>query len=369
MEDNLPLVTADTIRFDLQGHVLLVNNIISLGRTLRIITLAYQETLKENGIKGAIAYKEDKEKIFKTSQFLFSSFIYSFDCLEDVNNLVAFPSIDSIVKFLEEHQHRINEDIDVIGKLWKDIDIGVEMVGDKYEHLGVLVIVKDWFDKRSEIITSQFPVIIEQLKNLLVKKTVANPKENKAVKYQFFKQGKIWTMTFNSETIPLQDSAGMKYIRLLLYEPGKKWSAFNLHGTANPAPPEVMKSGEFCADIKKTNLRGRKSTALSKGRRIYLFRRYSELKELIGDAETNNDIGAAEKYGKELFKISDTLAPFAKDDLIIKQESISKAIERSIKEIDKVHKQLANHLRVFIHTKGGFSYAPDDRGINWQITS
>lgn len=170
---------------------------------------------------------------------------------------------------------------------------------------------------------------------------------------QFFKQGKIWTLTFSDKTIPLQDCAGMKYIKMLLSEPGKKLTVHDLDMT-NPVRDHTSDK--------------QKSKILDKATRIRLSKRITELKELIADAENDNDIGAKEKYTEELFKSQDQLSSVVKNEVTVRQESISKAIERSIKEIDKVHNHLASHLRAFVDTKGGFSYAPDDKNINWQTT-
>ncbi|MEK7310195.1 MAG: hypothetical protein AAB038_05200 [Planctomycetota bacterium] len=134
MEDNLPLINADTIRFDLKGHVLLVNNIIKLGNALDRINDEFSSIFITRWISGPLNYFCEKENILGLTQALFSPFENRIvhepeeNDLGKVNDFVAFPDINSIVNVLEDILKHSIESKAQAEKFLKKVNLSEEII-------------------------------------------------------------------------------------------------------------------------------------------------------------------------------------------------------------------------------------------------
>lgn len=182
--------------------------------------------------------------------------------------------------------------------------------------------------------------------------------------YQFFRQGNAWLVSFSSKTVPVNNSAGMLYIRCLLGQPRKKLTSLELQHAVFPPPPKNSING-IPGKEDEEYFTGIKISADDRKELEDLQEQYSEADKLEDTEKANGLHGRmlviAHRYQSK--KDAQKEVPFIQD-LKKYQKSISANLDRTIDDINESHPELAAHLKAFINRSRGFVYQPD-KDIDW----
>lgn len=180
----------------------------------------------------------------------------------------------------------------------------------------------------------------------------------RAAAFVFRREGQMWTISFEGESVHMKDSVGLAYIARLLAEPHRDTPAVSLLAARAGIDPQVAagSTGEVLDD---------------EARRAYQ-RRYTDLVEDLAEAEKNNDLGNIEKLQAEMDQLATELAGATglggrsrkKTDAEKVRKSVSMAVARAIESIQAEHSPLARHLTAFISSGIVFRYSPDP-SIEW----
>lgn len=174
------LVTADTVRSDLQEHAPLVNTLILISNNenrdfvqfFKGITIEPYRWIDKN---SCFTEQEIYELTYKLYKFN-TELIQLLRNLSEVNNSSAFTDINSIIDAMDEcikkgaqFQEEINELHDKVNpdkereKIGGCVQDGTEE-HKKLEYLHITLQLKNVFDRRIDVINKQFPPMIEKLK-------------------------------------------------------------------------------------------------------------------------------------------------------------------------------------------------------------
>lgn len=205
MEDNLPLVNADTIRFDLQGHVPLVKTLIQISAKSRKVQKDIRGIWNSNWFDGIASPDKQKRNIFNLAQSLYADtgdFAHPLVSLESVNDISEFPNITSIIDFLEDYLKIAEKLREKMRRLWAEVDPDgtMEKIQEQWDKerkgnapidihspknaealrikndLQHIIYLAGYFNTYFTMITSQFPLIIKKLKGCVENK-VGSPKK------------------------------------------------------------------------------------------------------------------------------------------------------------------------------------------------
>lgn len=203
---------------------------------------------------------------------------------------------------------------------------------------------------------------------------------NSIEKNKFYKEGDFWSISYAGETIKLKDTVGLNYIYHLISNPNKGIYSSNLIRIVQVIPIESNSehSNMSLAQLTEYNL-------------------YPSEQKDVGDLI---DVDAIEEYKKRLYEIKEDKEKAqkndkfeeleqleAEEDFIAKElknvidknghsrkfntqgerdrQSVSKAIHRSLKKINKSHKKLATHLSGSLLIGKYISYKPKEH-IFWE---
>jgi hypothetical protein len=183
----------------------------------------------------------------------------------------------------------------------------------------------------------------------------AAPPEN-----AFFRRGDFWVVAYEGRTVYLRDSVGLSYVARLLSEPPREIPAVTLLASRLGIDPRIASgtSGELLTD---------------ETRREYM-RRHQELQGDLHRASEQNDVGRVEQLERQMNHLAGELARAAglggrsrqKSDVERVRKSVSMAVSRAIRSIEKRHVALGRHLTVPITSSLTFRYAPE-REVEWVV--
>lgn len=176
--------------------------------------------------------------------------------------------------------------------------------------------------------------------------------------FVFRRKGKIWTLRFEGEVVHMKDSVGLAYIARLLREPDRDIPAISLLAAR--------------AGIDPLAASGSAGEILDGEARAKYQRRYSDLREELAEAVANRDLGRSERAQREMEQLATELARATglggrnrwQSDKERVRKSVSMAVARDIKNIEKLHKPLGRHLGASISSGRVFRYAPPTP-IDW----
>lgn len=175
----------------------------------------------------------------------------------------------------------------------------------------------------------------------------------------FRRDGQMWTLTFDGDTVHMRDGKGLSYIYQLLRSPRQPIQAAELMAAAAGRAVGSFAMGSAGAILDDTAISQYKSRLVA-------------LQSEIGDAERNNDIGRKEVLEGEREQITRQIRSAtglggrrrkSNDDAEKVRKAVSNAISRAIKAIRKSHRSLADHLQRLIERGQQLSYTGD--GTPW----
>jgi tetratricopeptide (TPR) repeat protein len=188
-----------------------------------------------------------------------------------------------------------------------------------------------------------------------------------AVTAVFRRDGHYWTVAYAGSVLHLKDSKGLQYVARLLRHPGQEILAIDLAQSAagselSEGTPEQISSP---------------TPALDTQAKVAYKRRLEALRDELNEADTNHDIGRAERARSEMDMLAeqlrDALGLGGRDrpvggDLERARSAVGKRIRAEIKRIRRADSALGCHLAATISTGYFCAYAPEhDAAVKWEL--
>ena len=203
-----------------------------------------------------------------------------------------------------------------------------------------------------------------------VKSELATTQEESIPKYVFRLQGEFWALRFNSEFCYFKDSAGLKYIQILLRSPSKSIRSDELkydkiRKVKNIVQEDTDKRGEdeelpvkLRPQFSYTDYTNAIATLEAELDEIELGTKQYHLKE--------KDIFHVKKERSKNFNLFGRERPVDSGEHA--RQAVSKSISRTKKKIKKHIPELEDHLSQFLHPGFECIYDPPESELkSWQF--
>jgi tetratricopeptide (TPR) repeat protein len=199
---------------------------------------------------------------------------------------------------------------------------------------------------------------------------------------RFVHEGDFWTVSFDGATSRIRDAKGMRYLRLLLGNPGQEFHVLALvadvEGRRGGAPGTSRMSD---AALERLGMHhtaaGDAGLVLDAQARAAYRARMGELEVEQEEAEAANDIGRRDRAAAEIEFLERELANAvglggrgrrAGSPAERARLSVTRAVRAAIARMATANPSLGNHLDSTLHTGTFCSYAPDPRvPTTWQV--
>ena len=173
-------------------------------------------------------------------------------------------------------------------------------------------------------------------------------------------EGEVWTLWYEGQALRLRDSRGLRYVAVLLADPGREFHVLDL---AARAPGRAIVSDP--------------DVAIDPTARDAYRRRVEELRGAIEEAEADGDDERKTRARRELDFIEHELAAayglrgtarrFA-DPAERARKAVANRIKDAVSRIEANHPTLGRHLRTSIRTGTFCCYEPE-RTMTWEVHS
>jgi class 3 adenylate cyclase/tetratricopeptide (TPR) repeat protein len=180
----------------------------------------------------------------------------------------------------------------------------------------------------------------------------------------FLREGEFWTIRYDAGTFRLRDVKGLRYIAMLLGQPGRETHVLELVHAAEGLPPDA----QAAVDVTDLSIsRGDEAPVLDAQAKEAYGRRLQELGAELEQARDWNDPERVARLEEEIDALTDELAratglggrdrglPSPAERARV---SVTKAIRAAIRGIDRHDAALGAHLTASIRTGRFCSYAP-----------
>jgi 7-cyano-7-deazaguanine synthase in queuosine biosynthesis len=172
-------------------------------------------------------------------------------------------------------------------------------------------------------------------------------------------EGDFWKVYFENETASLKNSVGMRHIARLLASPKREWHCADLlaQEAGHSGPTPVGSGGEATDKLSIRSFRAR----------------LQQLADDLTEAKIENDVHRQAEIREEARKIEAHLKSTtglgdeprpAADDNEKARQTVTTAIRRAVKSMDKKHRYLGQHLRKCLKTGVFCCYSPDPE-VTW----
>jgi hypothetical protein len=191
---------------------------------------------------------------------------------------------------------------------------------------------------------------------------------------QMRRDGDLWQFRFEERTLHIRESKGVRYLALLLANPGVEIHSIELAGS----PPDVRTRNrrELIEDMSVTVTNDAGPALDSKAKGAYR-RRLDELQEEIDEAESFNDPERAAKARDEIDfltkELADAVGLGGRDRKIGSNAerarvAVTKAVRTTLKRIAEMDAGLGQELTATIRTGTYCCYEPDRRRpVSWEV--
>ena len=175
----------------------------------------------------------------------------------------------------------------------------------------------------------------------------------------FRRDGALWELAFEGDTVRLADAKGLHDLRYLLSHPGSQVPAAALRHADDPQAGPASRGVDLLDDQARAAYR----------------RRLEELDADLDDAVLTHDDGRAARAQEERAALVAELSAAAGlggrarrmgDDVDRARKSVTMRIRNAIARIDRVHPALGRHLSLTVRTGAFCSYEPD-QGVDWTV--
>ncbi len=195
-------------------------------------------------------------------------------------------------------------------------------------------------------------------------------------------EGDFWTVCFDGSTSRIRDSKGMRYLCLLLGNPGQEFHVLALvadvDGTrGGPAGAARMSDAALERLGMHRAASGDAGLVLDAQARASYRARMAELEAERDEAEAANDVGRHDRVAEEIEFLERELANAvglggrgrrAGSPAERARLSVTRAVRAAIARMAAANPALGNHLDSAVHTGTFCSYAPDPRvPTTWQV--
>ena len=172
---------------------------------------------------------------------------------------------------------------------------------------------------------------------------------------EFRLEGDFWSITYEAQTVRLRDARGMRYLGLLLAQPGRE-----LH--VNDIVSRAVGGGDG-------RVRGvpRDAGPVSDARaRSEYGKRLTELRDELEHAEQANDLGRVAHLREEIEALANQLVAAARNRKSSSHAerarlTVTKGLKRALERIAASHTELGRHLAATIRRGYFCVYRPDTR--------
>jgi len=187
----------------------------------------------------------------------------------------------------------------------------------------------------------------------------------------FRKEGEYWTTAYEGEEARLRERGGMRFIAMLLGQPGENISAIELFA-AVAAVAGVSPAQDGLRTTSDLGDAGGELDARALGD---YRRRITELESEIDRAEASHDSGALDRARAERERLSEEIASGtglhgglrrAASHRERARVNVTRQIKSAIYAIRRVNPPLGRHLANAIYTGRSCRYAPAER-VKWQL--
>lgn len=194
--------------------------------------------------------------------------------------------------------------------------------------------------------------------------------------------GEKWQLTFDDETVYMNDRIGIRYIAYLLARPDDEISAILLYQAVNLKGPPSLEAEEewqikdsFYTEALENRdsenpipLSDKKAIKAYKAKLSELYEELQDAERYFSDEEKTRIQGEIDKIEQHFGKVLGLggMARKADDESEKIRKSVSNAITRARQKILEKHYILGRHLEKYISTGMVISYRPD-HPIDWQL--
>lgn len=171
--------------------------------------------------------------------------------------------------------------------------------------------------------------------------------------------GDFWKVWFEKESASLKNNVGMRHIARLLGSPGREWHCADLLAQeAGHSGPTPVGSGGEATD--KRSIQAYKA-------------RIEQLAEELAEAKMENDVHRQVELQEEARQIREHLSSVtglgedprpAADDNEKARQTVTTAIRRAVKSMEKKHRYLGEHLRKHLKLGVFCHYTPEPE-VTW----
>ena len=190
----------------------------------------------------------------------------------------------------------------------------------------------------------------------------------------YIEQGQLFLTQFEGRISTFKYRLGHKYIRYLLNHPYKETEYLDLYLIINPPPPSEKSHLDFDDDMGARVANRSIDTTTNETIGNYKAQ-IKNLKERLENAKLLGESEKADKLQDDINALTNEIAKSVDKngrprksggDLTKIRDSIRRAIDRTIDEISKTDKKLAEHLKTSILREGALIYRPSVE-TNWII--
>ena len=179
-------------------------------------------------------------------------------------------------------------------------------------------------------------------------------------------EGEYWTLAFGGRALRVKDSKGLRYIAHLLRQPEHDVLSVDLVQEYSEGSESTVKGVVSKRDM---------GPALDPAAKQAYKSRLAELKEMLAEGESNNDLGLSGRAAEEIAFIEQELSRavglYGRDRqsgsvMERARVTVTVRIKEALKKLDQFHPPLGRHLMNSIKTGRYCSYRPDSANpCNW----
>jgi hypothetical protein len=195
----------------------------------------------------------------------------------------------------------------------------------------------------------------------------------------FRREGDYWTVVYEGSVVRLPDAKGLRCLARLLARPGEEILALDLeasNGREAHTEPTTSRRATGAAEMETRSDLGDAGELLDAQARTAYKARLDDLRAELDEAESFNDPGRAVRAREEMDFLTSELARAvglggrdrkAASHAERARLNVTRAIRAAMKNFDRIHPPLAEHLSLTIRTGRYCCYAPDPRApIHWE---
>lgn len=183
-------------------------------------------------------------------------------------------------------------------------------------------------------------------------------------------EGEYWTLRYEGTTLRLRDSKGLRYLAQILRHPGQELHAMDIVTETPGGAAGRARSGARAPEAGT-------GPVLDATAKAAYRERLADLQEELGEAESFNDVGRAERLREEIDflgrELSAAVGLGGRDREVASNAerarvTVTLRIKDAMKKIELAHPSLEAHLTAAIKTGRFCSYGlPPAPAVSWEI--